>query len=63
MRNAIGRPPKMKVVTVRMKRSTQMILQQLSRSTGWRQGKVIEVALKEMQGTALPATRFGIEDV
>ena len=53
----------MKVVTVRMKRSTQMILQQLSRSTGWRQGKVIEVALKEMQGTALPATRFGIEDV
>ena len=43
-----GRPPKPIPVSLRMTRSTQMMLRYLARNMGMTQGKVMEIALNRL---------------
>lgn len=61
MNKAIGRPPKMLNTSIRMKRSTKFLLNQLARWTGWTQGKVVDMAVRKMYQDDEFLKRFDIE--
>jgi len=48
MNKSKGRPPILRRYSIRMSKGTKFMLIQLARSTGWRQGKVLQVALQRM---------------